>query len=660
MYPQSVRNERGIALLMAVMLALLTAGMAVGIILMMSNANLIAKFHSTEAMMEMAADAGLERGRDMLNGTPGLVPVGLGYATLESNVAVTDASGAVIPGFTRSLYAGENGDTTGQFGNFASVIAVIRNARGAVVVRRAQLKQDPFSRFARFFNTWSCCAWGNTEVINGPVHSNGGMALQTGAPGATFNGPVTTVSAITNQASGNWLGGAPTIAAAIPFPTTQTLNNLQAFAITGGTNIAGYATATAFDPDTRIEFVALDLNGDGQLTGADEGFFRVWKAAAVGLGTAQDRRNYVTARRWGNVPAGLATVAGGANALNVQPDNTKDPNLLSPNCGGQGPTAAAAVAPGIGTRWMRADTIMSATYGGNGALAAQLVNAGPRIVEVRNALNSGTRQCFLGGDRRLYPNAANIGQWITTNGYGSWLPWPGWGGAPPAALVNFFTANAGGLNPMAPGVNATTLASTFWPMSRAQNLNFKGVIFVTGSVAISGQVRGRVTVVATGNAILADDITYVTPPGTTCADILGILTTNDAVIENNSLNTPFNDKSVWTVRFDDTPNEVFESFMLTLGNFQGEAIGGDPAAVAPENCAGKSRGCKSIHGGTIQQGVSGTFTGNSGWAEQDTFDDCGVRSPPPYYPTTGRYIKNRYYEIDPVGFNVANWFAANQ
>jgi hypothetical protein len=34
--------------------------------------------------------------------------------------------------------------------------------------------------------------------------------------------------------------------------------------------------------------------------------------------------------------------------------------------------------------------------------------------------------------------------------------------------------------------------------------------------------------------------------------------------------------------------------------------------------------------------------------------------PPPYFPTTERYFKNRYYEIDPVRFSVAGWFAANQ
>jgi hypothetical protein len=209
--------------------------------------------------------------------------------------------------------------------------------------------------------------------------------------------------------------------------------------------------------------------------------------------------------------------------------------------------------------------------------------------------------------------------------------------------------------------SASALALTFWPLSRAQNINFQGVVFVTGSVAVSGQLRGRLTVVATGNIVLADDITYVTPPSSpNCNDILGLITTNDAVIENNSVNTPFRNKNVWTVRFDDTPSETWHAFMLTLGNFQGETITGDPAAVAPENCGLKSRGCKSIVGGTIQQGVSGTFSGGSGWAEQDTWDSCGTRNPPPFYPTTGRYSKNRYYEIDPVNFNVAAWYAANQ
>lgn len=651
-----VRNERGIALLLTVLLALMVAGMAVGMILMMSNANLISRFHSSEAIMTMAADAGLEKGRDTLNGTPNIVPAGSGFDTLELNATVLDATGAVIPGFTRSTYVGENGDTTGQFGNFASIISEVRTPRGAVVVRRMQLRQDPFSRFARFFNTWSCCSWGNTEVANGPVHSNQGMALQTGAPGATFNGVVTTVGAISNQASGNWVGGVTTGVAPITFPTITTLTNMQAYATAGNMNIVGYPTAAAFDPDTRIEFVVLDLNNDGQFTAANEGYFRVWKTSAGG--TAADKRKYVTSRPWlPTLPGGMPNASGGAGAGNLVPTNTTDPNLYSPNCGGTAPSI---------NRWMRADTIMSATFqpalGAGDNIPPLTVPAAARVAEARNALNSGTRQCFLGGDRRLYPTAAGVGQWIITDQYGAWQNWAGYGGAAPAALVNFFAANVGGQNPMDVSVaSASALALTFWPLSRAQNINFQGVVFVTGSVAVSGQLRGRLTVVATGNIVLADDITYVTPPSSpNCNDILGLITTNDAVIENNSVNTPFRVKNNWTVRFDDTPSETWHAFMLTLGNFQGETIAGDPAAVAPENCGAKSRGCKSIVGGTIQQGVSGTFSGGSGWAEQDTWDSCGIRNPPPFYPTTGRYSKNRYYEIDPVNFNVAAWYAANQ
>ena len=49
MYPDRLRDERGIALILTVLLALMVAGMAVGIILMMGNANLIAKFQAKMA-----------------------------------------------------------------------------------------------------------------------------------------------------------------------------------------------------------------------------------------------------------------------------------------------------------------------------------------------------------------------------------------------------------------------------------------------------------------------------------------------------------------------------------------------------------------------------------------------------------------------------------
>ncbi|HEV8124652.1 MAG TPA: hypothetical protein VGP80_10430 [Gemmatimonadales bacterium] len=640
MFTGRTSDERGVALILTLFLSIVVAGMAVGVILMASNSNLISKFHANEAMMAAAADAGLEKGRDTLNGTPNIVPVGLGFVTLESNAVVRDANGVVIPGFTRSLYAGENGDTTGQFGSFASVIAVISTPRGAVVVRRIQLKQDSFSRFARFFNTWTCCMWGNTEVLFGPVHSNQGMAVQTGAPGTTFNGPggVTTVGTITNQASATFNGGVTTGVPVIPFPTVATLANLQGFAVTSGTVVAGYPTIAANDPDTRIEFIPVDLNNDGDFADANEGFFRVFKMTAGGTAAQlQAKRAYVTARRWqwGRYASGIPGAGYPAPATAAN-----DPNVNSPNCGGTyDPNGALPPAPGF----YPADSIFFMAGGGAAGVTA-----------VRTALNSAARRCYLGGDPRL-----TAGLNYLVNGYGSWLPYAGWGGAPPAALVARINANPL-IYPLPAGVTATQLANTFWPITRAMNPNFKGIIYVNGSVAVSGLLRGRVTIATTGDVSMADDINYVTPPNTTCADILGVLTQTTAWIENNSVNTPFNNNAVWTAPFDDTPNEIFEGFFLTLGTFQGEAFAGDPAVSPNENCGGKSRGCKSIHGGTIQQGIAATFTGNSGWAEQDTYDVCGLTSPPPYYPTTGRFTKNRYYEMDPVGFSVAQWFINNQ
>lgn len=625
----NLRDERGVALLLALLLALLVAGLAIGVLLMSSNSTLVARFHANEAMMEAAADGGLEWARDRLNGTPTIIPAVTGFTTLQSNATVLDASGATIPGFTRSVYAGPTGNTTGQYGVFASVITVISNARGAVVVRRSELKQDPFSKYARFFNTWTCCMWGRTEVVFGPVHSNQGMAVQTGLPGATFHGPVTTVGAITNQGSGNWNGGVTTGVSPIPFPTTTTLANLQTYATAGNTNVTGWASLPATDPDTRIEFVTVDVNGDGDVNDPDEGYFRVFRTTIGGVQV--DKRKYVNGLRWRNMPngtAGFPVQPAGVNA-------TTDPNLISPNCGGT-----------WNGDWWTADSIYAKTAG----------SSATKVAAVRAALSGANRRCFLGGDRRLYPDSLMR----TSDDYGAFDAWPGWGGSAPSALANALVAQG-----LAPAGTAPAVALTLWPLSRSQNVNFKGVVYVNGSVTLSGQVRGRVTVVATGNVILGDDIVYVQAPNTTCADILGVLTSRDALVLDNSVNTPFRVNNAWTVAFDDTPNETFQAFFLTLGNFGGDNITGGSVtdvstAVAPENCGSTTRGCKSIIGGTIQQGVSGTYSGTKGWAETDTWDACGVSAPPPYYPTTGRFTRNRYYELDPVGFNVAAWYAANQ
>ena len=50
-----------------------------------------------------------------------------------------------------------------------------------------------------------------------------------------------------------------------------------------------------------------------------------------------------------------------------------------------------------------------------------------------------------------------------------------------------------------------------------------------------------------------------------------------------------------------------------------------------------------------------------GFAEAHAYDRCGEVNPPPYFPTTGRFSENRYYEVDPVWLNdkgIGAYFAA--
>ena len=156
--------------------------------------------------------------------------------------------------------------------------------------------------------------------------------------------------------------------------------------------------------------------------------------------------------------------------------------------------------------------------------------------------------------------------------YGAWIKWPGYGaGSAPVALQN---------RNIHPGVGGGTtggaggMSDYLWPINRAFNPNFNGVIYVNGSVAVSGVVRSQVTLAASGNILLADDLTYVTAPGSVpdcnsngavSADMLGLLTAQFFVIEDNNLNTPFQAGAAAYVKgFDETADETIHGAVLTL------------------------------------------------------------------------------------------------
>jgi hypothetical protein len=257
-------------------------------------------------------------------------------------------------------------------------------------------------------------------------------------------------------------------------------------------------------------------------------------------------------------------------------------------------------------------------------------------------VSNSRRRCYLGGADSLW------GGFQATDAHGEWLPWPG----TVSPIVSAARSAEGD-------------AAYLWPISRDLNPSFKGVVFVDGKVAISGTVRGTVTLAATGNIIIADDIVYATNPGAgVCndgTDMLGLFSGNDIIVADNTINSPINPKNNGGSNYksyDDTEDEFVDAVVLAIGVFTVENY--DSGADKAEPCGSKQwgRGCLFLTGGIIQstRGAVGTTAG-TGYVKRYSYDACAAVQPPPYFPTTGHFVRGRYFEVDPTGFDVTSYFA---
>jgi hypothetical protein len=666
-------NRRGAALFMTLLVSIAIAGVALGGILLASGAQLSTRYTAKEAQLQASADGGLEIIRDSVNRGifDSLLPVS-GYTTLASNVAVKDALGNTQPRISLSLYVGRTGGrtggaaTAGQYGsNFASALSVISDARGAVAVRRLLLTQESWSKFAVAINNWSGGAmYGCGESVNGPFFSNTGLIIQTGCgagSGTLFASSVNVVGAITGAGSGRFTQGYKTGVPPVPWPTPARIALMQQYAqnadAVGGDYDLTSKTIGSNSPGLRIEFVTIDVNHNGVIDW-DEGFMRVWVPANV----TDSVLAYTTGRRWPSGPGHIAPTAA-------------DPNLISRNCG-----AKTAIVAGTDTvEFHTADSVYVGHGGGNTGRDS-----------VRSLLSAyPTRRCYLGGDPALFPWATHdtlTPDSLITN--------------TPAVSNNFGFWKKRRSGPLST-LTAVRSGDAAYLIPLGANPNFKGVIYVQGDVALSGVLRGRVSVFATGNIVMADDLLYTNAPGTKCdaqGDIFGAIATKNVVIEDDNLQTPFAVNSVIYGGFDDTNDANYNMFFLAAGdgtttldgsptgNWYGEGVvspwnyayytqlGTEPGSANAswnisainQRCGSATNGCVRVTGGLAEGRVDdATYYGANryGWAEAHTYDKCGAVNPPPYFPTTGRFIPNRYYEIDPVWMNsmgIANYFTLLQ
>jgi hypothetical protein len=571
------RGRGGFALITVMLVVVIVALLATGAAVIGSAHTLGNRYYDRQSQLDAVALEGLEMARARINGNKSVYPAD-GYTTLEDGVSVDDGSGESIQGVSRWLYVGPTGSISGQYGVFGSIVAVARDAGGGVVVRRSQVFQESFAKYAYFTDIEpSTISFGGGDQIFGPVHTNDDIKIY--ASGATFHDDTKTHGIVQDPAHGVFKKGYIEHAPRIDMPETAELTKLEAQATTGSTAFYPGSPSGAGESYLRIEFIAIDLNGDTDVTDENEGFFRVY--------TSGDQR-------W---------VSGDIPSSGIR---------YSKNCGHLHSGSFVSVAA------------HTSSYGSDSWYASMTTNS-PR--------------CYLGGADELSPS----GNFQASDANGSYIPWPG---------------------AIPPPVAGRTDAQYLFPLSRAYNPSFKGVIYVEGNVLISGVLRGRVTLAATNQIIIGDDITYASSPALgTCADILGLFSGVDVVVADNTLNTPQRPSSSYSYRtYDDTRDEFIDAIVLALDNFTVEDYDDGDYYAEPCQTTPHGRGCLYLTGGIIQEtrGAVGTVGGSgygAGYVKRYAYDKCGATAPPPYFPTTGHFVKGQTYLVDPGGFSIAAYFA---
>ena len=683
-------RRRGTALILVLLMTVTLAAIALSAILLTGSGTLLTKYYDREREFRYAAEAALAMGKAQLTRDTSLHLPDSGYVTLISGGQITGADGQVIPRVRVNLYAGLSGNTTGQFGQYASIIAEAYDAGGTRYVRRLELTAENFARYAMFTNHWPGVCYTSGEYIAGRGHSNENW-VSCGSP--TYYDTISAVNSVT--------GGAPDFrkppingAAYIPIPPVSRLAILHTRATDGHLDITPQGTNLA-TVATRVEFVSIDLNQDSTAFDADEGFIRVYQAADF------QPPAYTPFQGGANFVPGLRAAAARTRVnpwnnggVNSPPDDMCG-DWHDVQVGGAWVSQFFPVAV-HGEHWFKqkiADGVIrqnsSDQIGPDGEDNTWVdANSGASDNDRRKIMDNAGFRCYPAGDPHLVsierryqlPAPDSLGAWqkggedttfTARTSWGSWQPFGGDQGPVTAALAAIPAGDR--------YAGYAEQAQYLWPLYKTLNLGSHGVIHVHGPVAINGILKGKVTLYAqttggqNGSVLLIDDLVYTQDPAAVlCANLFGLLADVNVMIADNAINSPQragpggghpyewtdgNDNGMLT-RTDFVFHGVTMSRTGTVGV---ENYSSHPEALKGCNGANSGRGCIRQAGGVIEDRISATFTNSGdGYGENRTMDACLSRESPPYFPTTGRYIDNRFYETDPARFDVASLFRSLQ
>ena len=669
------RARRGGAIILVMLTTVALAALALSAIFMSSSAVLMTKYYDKERDFRYAAEQAVQLGMSQLEQDTALTPLPTtGLLTLMSNAQLHDAYNNPIPVVRVNLYAGQTGTNTGQFGQFASIVAQAQDSLGNTrYVRRLEVEEDNFARFAMFTNQFaSDLCYGPGEFIKGVGMSN---QIWQSCDNPTYYDTISAHGAINQFGSpvATFMVGSKTGVPVIPMPTVAKLAQLPVFAAD-----AGYSFTSA-TKGTRLEFYAVNMTPsatDTTETLPQDGFFRVFNDTAGNTsgeavqGSGIDRayayyNDSSTVNNWAvyNDQCGdWHTVNGRVMFFPVAVHNQTWFKTGVHNATITQPWAADT----IHTNWTAAQraTIMGHT---TPRQARCYPSGDPHLVAVERSTASGytAADTAIGGEDSTFTPVNRSGYWVA------------WTGSVPSGLTPAATCgmqSVGNTSLCPPGIN-TAEEPYLFPLYRGYNPNTKGVIYFSGDVAVSGWLTGFVTLYSSGSVWFTDDTYYTTNPTVqVCANELGVIAANNISIPNNAINRPQNPttpsnptgpaNSVW---MSDNQNFYLDGVTMALGvgsgtgTFNVENYGG--GALDMTVCAGQETGggCIDQTGGVIEQFISATWNGtNSGFPENRAVDPCLTIQSPPYFPLTGKYSSNRYYELDPAQFNVTSLFSSLQ
>ncbi len=278
-----LRNRQGSAIFMVLVLTMALAALATSAVLLTSGANLVTQYHDKQRTLRYAAQAALQAGISDLSNNPFVLPDS-GYVQVASNAQLLAADSTTVPGIVYDLYAGPSGSASKQSGRFATLVAIAKDtARKQEFIRRVELNQETFARFAYFSENEAGICFGSNDRIMGPLYTDDNLAVCGSPQKADFMDSVWTGGTVSPQpvpAQDTFYKGYQQNQPNISLPSTAKLNTLFTLAAAGGTefftpNVAADSTSQIL---SRLEYAAYDLNGDGDSTDANEGYVRFYVA----------------------------------------------------------------------------------------------------------------------------------------------------------------------------------------------------------------------------------------------------------------------------------------------------------------------------------------------------------------------------------------------